>query len=165
MNNFVQYDNIIPLLAPADIASTITASAYMSLKTAHRAAFLLIFGAVTSASADTEVVTVEAATAEGGAEAAIAFNYRLSGALGANTWGAITAATTSGVAIDPASDDNKLLWIEIDPQALAANGYTVVRVRLTDTDDMGACLVAVLGIIDPRYKQTTHTPATASASA
>jgi hypothetical protein len=165
MNPYVQYDNIIPLLEPKDIATTVTASAYMDLKGANRAAFLIPFGAVTSACADFEVVTVEAATAEGGAETAIGFTYRLSGALGANTWGAITTATTSGVSIDPANDDNKVLWIEIDPDALAVNDYRYVRVKLTDNTDMAACLVAVLGLISQRYRMTTMVTATASASA
>lgn len=166
MNPFVQYDNIIPLLAPADISTNTTASAYMDLKAAHQAAFLVVFGAVTSATTtDREVVTVEAVSTPTGSETAITFNYRLSGAVGANTWGAITAATTSGVSIDPASDDDKLLWIEIDVDALAASGYRYVRVKLTDNPDMTACLVAVLGIISPRYKQTTMVSATAAASA
>ncbi len=167
MNPYVQYDNIIPLLAPADIATTITASNYMDLKTAQAAAFLVIFGAVTSATADTEVVTVESASVETAAEATNAFNYRLSGALGANTWGAITASGATGVEVTPSTDSNKLLWIEIDPAAIqAANaGHRFVRVKLTDNTDMAACLVAVLGLIRPRYKQTTMVSATAAASA
>lgn len=166
MNPFVSYDNIVPLLAPVDIASTITATPYIDLKTAHKAAFLIFFGLITSATAtDVEVVTVEAATDPAGTEAAIAFNYRLSGAVGANTWGAITAATTSGVNMDPASHDNVAMWIEIDPDVLAANDYRYVRVKLTDNPDMTACLVGVFGLIQPRYKQTTFTSATASASA
>jgi hypothetical protein len=164
---FVEYENIIPLLAPQDIASTMTASSYMDLKTAQRAAFLVIFGAVTSASSDVEAVTVESASVETAAEVAIAYNYRLSGALGTNTWGAITAVGATGVAIDPANDDNKMLWIEIDPAAVqAANeGHRFVRVKLTDDTDMGACLVTVIGLIQPRYKQTTMVSATAAASA
>lgn len=166
MNLFVEYDNLIPLLAPADIASTATSSNYMDLKYAHRAAFLVVFGAVTSATTtDREVVTVEAVSDPSGAEAAIAFKYRLSGAVGANTWGAITASLSTGLGIDPANDDNKLLWIEVDVDALAADGYRYVRITLTDTPDMTACLVAVIGFIQPRYKQTTHKSATASASA
>jgi hypothetical protein len=166
MNPFVQYDNIVPLLAPVDITSTATACPYMDLKGAIHAGFLVFIGALTSATAtDTEVVTIQAATAEGGAEAAIAFNYRLSGAVGANTWGAITAAASTGLALDPATHDNMALWIEIDPAALAANDYRVVRVVLTDTPDMANCLVSVVGFIDASYKQTTMISATASASA
>lgn len=167
MNPYAQYENIIPLLAPVDIASTITASGYMDLKTANRASFLVAFGLVTCASADVEVLTVEAASAEGGAEAAIAFNYRKSGAVGANTWGAITAATSAGINIDPSTDDNVMIWIDIDPAAVyaAKKNARYVRVKLTDNTDMTACLVSVIGFIDPIYKQATMISATASASA
>jgi hypothetical protein len=167
MNPFVEYDNIVPLLAPQDITTMATASSYMDLKYAHRAAFLVVFGNVHgSTSGDREVVTVQGATDPAGIEAAIAFNYRLSGALGTNIWGAITAAAAAdGVSIVPSTDDNKLLWIQIDPDALAANDYRYVRVLLTDTPDMDNCLVAVLGLTEPRYKQTTFKSVTASASA
>jgi hypothetical protein len=57
-----------------------------------------------------------------------------------------------------------MFYIEIDPDVLAANDYAVARVVLTDTDDLEACLVTVLGLIQPRYKQTTHISSTASAS-
>ena len=167
MNPFVGYDNIIPLLAPQDIGGTVTASSYMNLKYVQRGAFLVAFGAITSATAtDAEVVTVEAATAEGGTEVAISFRYRLSGALGANTCGAVTTAATTGVSMAE-TDDNKLLWIEIDPAEVQAElaDATVVRVKLTDTPDMTACLVGVLGFSSPRYFGTTHKSATASASA
>jgi hypothetical protein len=63
--------------------------------------------------------------------------------------------------------DNMLVWIEVDPDALAAanTDFRFVRVLLTDNVDMEACLVSVIGIIEARYKQTTHISATASASA
>ena len=160
---FVGYENIIYLLESKDIGTTITASSYMKLGSAHKAGFLICFGAVTSASADTENITVEAATAEGGTEAQIDFYYRLSGALGTNTWGAITSA--SSLSIDPATQDNVMVWIEIDPAELASNDYNFVRVRLTDNTDMTACLVSVIGFLNTRYKQTTFVSATASASA
>lgn len=166
MNNFVQYDNVIPLVAPVDIASTATSTPYVDLKGAHKAAFLVMFGLVTSATAgDREVVTVQAATAEGGTEAAIAFNYRKAAAPGANTWGDITAASATGIEVDPSADDGVSFWIEVDPSALAASDYRYVRVVLTDTPDMTACLTSVVGIIDQRYAMNTMVTATASASA
>jgi hypothetical protein len=165
MNPFVEYDKIIPLLAPQDIAGNITSSNYMDLKYAQEAAFLVSLGAVTSATiTDREVLTVEAATAVDGVEASVDFNYRLSGAVGANTWGSITAAT-AGLSLDPTADDNKLVWIELDLSTLGASDYRYVRVTLTDTPDMTACLVGVVGFIRPRYKQVTFLSATASASA
>jgi hypothetical protein len=165
-NPFVAYDNIVPVIVPQDIASTATSSPYVDLRNANKAWFLVCFGLITSATTtDREVVTVEAATAEGGTEAAIAFRYRQAGAVGANTWGAVTTADTTGVSLAPATDDNVTLLIEIDPDELAANDYRYARVVLTDTPDMTACLVAVYAILEARYKQTTHISATASASA
>lgn len=166
MNPFVGYENIIPLLAPADITTNITASSYMDLKGANHAAFLVIFGNIHSGTGtDTEVVTVEAATTDNAdTEEAIAFKYRLSGALGDNTWGAITSVANTGVAM-AITDDNKLMWIEIDPAVMAAGDFRYVRVKFTDTDDMANCVVGVVGVIDPIYKQTTFISVTASASA
>lgn len=164
MNPFVGYDNFVPLLAPQDITGTITASVYMPLKGANRAGFLIAFGAITGTSTDTEVVTVEAAAGEDGTEAAIAFSYRLSGAVDTGGWGAITTVANTGVALT-VSDDNKLMWIEINPDAMAANSYTHVRVKFTDTPDMANFLVSVIGVLDVSYKQTTFVTATASASA
>lgn len=166
MNPFAEYDNVVPLLAPVDIASTITATPYMDLKGANRAAFLVMFGAITSATLlDTEDITVEAATAEGGTEAAIAYRYRKSEAVGANVWGAVTSVGATGVSMAASVDDNMSIWIEVDPDSLAANDYRYIRVRLTDNPDMTACLVGVVGFVSPKYRMTTMVSVTASASA
>ena len=165
-NPFVMYDNIVPVLAPVDIATTATTTPYTDLRNAQKMGFLVMFGAVTSDTAtDREIITLQAATAEGGTEAAIAFRYRTAGAVGANTWGAVTTASTAGLSINPAADDNKTVWIEVDPDELASNDYRYVRMVLTDSADMTACLVSVAAILEARYKQTTYISATASASA
>ena len=166
-NPFLGYDNFVPLLAPVDIASTATTCAYMDLRNAQKASFLIQFGAITSATTTDEfVITVEAATAEGGTEAAVDFRYRKSGAVGANTWGAVTTvAAATGLGMGADDSDNMFVWVEVDPDALAGSDYRYARIVLTDNDDMTACLVSVMGIIEARYKQTTHISATASASA
>ena len=166
-NPFVGYDNIIPLLAPVDIASTATTCPYMDLRNAQKASFLISFGAITSATTTDEfVITIQAATAEDGTEAAVDFRYRKSAAVGANTWGAVTTvAAATGLGMGADDSDDMAVLIEVDPDALAANDYRFARVVLTDNTDMEACLVGVIGIIEARYKQTTHISATASASA
>lgn len=167
-NPFVEYDNIIMLLEPKDIASTATIAGYIDLKTVQGGGFLVVFGAVTSTTVtDTMVITMDSATAFGATEEALSFSYRLSGALGTNTWGAVTTCASTGVTIDPAADDNKMVWIEIDPADIQAQNEDAryVCLKLTDTPDMEACLVTVLAITRPRYRQTTHTSVTASASA
>jgi hypothetical protein len=169
-NPFVGYDNIIHLLAPQDIASTATEGGYMDLRNAHKASFLVIFGAITSATTTDEfVISVRAATVDsGGVELPVDFRYRKSGALGTNTWGAVTTvAAATGLGMGADDSDNMMVWIEVDPDALAAanTDYRYVHVLLTDNVDMEACLVTIIGVIEPRYKQTTHISATASASA
>lgn len=167
MNPFVGYDNIIPLLAPADITSNDTPTAYMDLKGANRAAILLQFGNIHSGSTDTETITVEGATDPSGTEAAVAFQYRISGeAASANTWTAITTATTAGFTL-ALTDDGKCCWLEINPDAMAASDYRYVRamIKPTVSAQMANCVVGALGIIDPIYKMTTFVSATASASA
>lgn len=168
-NPFVGYDNIIPLLVPQDTTSATTACPYMDLKNAHKASFLIQFGAITSTTVTDEmVITIDCVdTDDGGTEAAVGFRYRKSGALGDNTWGAVTSVASTGVGMGADDSDNMMLWIEIDPDELAANDYRFARVVLTPspTDQMEACLVSVVGILETRYKQTTHISATASASA
>jgi hypothetical protein len=165
-NPFVGYDNVIMLLEPQDIGSTANAGIYMDLRNAQKAFFLVITGDIGSASAADEfVITIEAATAEGGTEAQVDFRYRKSGALGDNTWGAVTTvAAATGLGLGADDSDDVMVMIEVDPDALAANDYRFVRLVLDDNTDMTTCLIAVLGIIEARYKQTTHISATASAS-
>ena len=167
-NACVGYENLVPLLAPQDITTNITASGYLNVKNAQRAAFIVFFGNIDSATTtNTEVITVECCTLENaGTEEAIPFYYRLSGAVGANTWGAVTTCASTGLAIT-VTDDNKILWVEVDLSAMQAENDEafLVRVLATDTDDMANCLISVIGVIEPRYAQTTFISATASASA
>jgi len=163
-NQFIQYDNIFPLLAPVDAASNVQTLPYVDLKHYHSGGFLIKFGNVNSGTAtDTEVITVEAATAVDGTEAAIGFSYRTV-LVGSNQWGAVATAASTGLSL-AVSDDNLNVWIEIDPDEMAANDYRFVRCIITDTPDMAACLVDASWIGSPRYKQVTAVTATASASA
>ena len=165
-NPFVGYDNVVCFLAPQDIVSTATTCPYVDLRNAQKAFFLIQFGAITSTTVtDDWTITFEAATAEGGTEATIATRYRLSGAVGSNTWGAITTAPATGIVMAPDENDNMALLVEIDPDELAPNDYRYVRAVLTDLVDSEACLVTGFAFLEARYKQTTHISATASASA
>ena len=167
-NQFVGYDNIIPLLAPvAGTTGTLT-SGYMKLHNAHKASFLISFGAITSTTTtDALTITVDAASVEEGTEVQQDFRYRLSGAVGDNTWGAVTSvvAATGLPMLAPTADD-KLVWVEIDPDALGGGDMLFVRFVITPApaSQMEAYVVGGVGIIEARYKQTTHISATASAS-
>jgi hypothetical protein len=161
-NRYVICENIVPLIAPQDITTAATATPFVSLKNALHSAIYIQFGSITAASADQAItVTLEAATAAAsGSEAAIAFSYRLSGAVGANTWGAPTAATATGVSV-ATTDDNKILAIEV-PGGLDTLLADCTHVRAVITPDAGgtATLVSAWAVLEPRYAQYTHVSAT-----
>lgn len=156
-------ENIIPLKAPVDSGSTAYATPWVDLKNALHATFFYYAGVVTATSADQAVViTMEAATAAAsGSEVAIAFKYRLSGATGANTWGAITDATSSGFSYGT-TDDGKMVLIDIDPAALDSALSDARFVRMVVGIDAGGTVTlnSAWAVLDPRYPQLTHLSAT-----
>ncbi len=162
-HKFGMDENVVPLIAPVDTAAVAIVTPWIDLAKAHDLSILVFFGAITAASADQAVtVTVEAATAAAtGSEAAVAFNYRLSDAVGANVWNAIAAATSSGLSI-ATTDDNKMLLVDIDPSAIQAAKADARYVRVVVTPDAGgtATLVAAWADINPRNKMTTMESAT-----
>lgn len=163
-SKFGMHENVVPLLIPLDRTATAAATPWVDLKTAHDMTFLVYYGALTGGSTgDLVTVTVEAATvADSAGEAAVAFSYRLSGATGANSWGAVTAATTSGVTLAENADDNKILLVAIDPAAIAGAKADArwVRLVLTPAANYAASTGCVIGVISPRYKGASMTSAT-----
>lgn len=146
---------VLPILAPADIVATATASQYFDFDGLNWATVLVHFGAIASTDSTGEVVvTVEASTAgsSNATEGAIAFSYRLSAAVATDTMGAITAATTAGVAVGNASD-NVTLVIDIDPALVAASATDrrYCRVVITPTAEITSTVVGATLIAEPRY--------------
>ncbi len=159
-NTLNMYENVIPLLAPVDKVATAWASPWVDLKTAHECRFYLFTGLLTSATADTAGITVECACEAGSdSEAAVAFSYRYSGAVGANTWSAVTACTATGFDLNTGTD-GLLYEIEVDP-AVVTGGNTNKNaryVRLVSgawSDTIAASLVACWAELRVRYPQTT----------
>lgn len=157
-------ENIVPLKAPIDSAGTAYATPFVDLKSALHATFFVYFGVVTATSADQSViVTMEAATAAAsGSEVQIPFRYRVSGATGANSWGAITSATASGGATILTTDDNKMLLIDVDPAGLDNLLADARFVRAVVGIDAGGTVTlnAAWAELEPRYSQVTHISAT-----
>ena len=151
-NQFAEGAKFVPILAPVDAVATAKATNYVDLSESHWATFVVKFGVITTGTA---TITVEASTAgsSNATEAAIPFKYRLSGAVGTDTLGAITAATSNGATV--ATDaDAKMYIIDVDPAALPANpgaDYKWLRVVVSPTTDMAACLVSANAILQPRY--------------
>jgi len=151
----------VPVLAPQNITSTATGTNAVKLGGCHRLTYEVQFGSVTATSTDQNVVitVLASSVATTNTGTAIAFNYRVSGAVGTDTWGAITAATASGASIAPATANNALVLIDIDP-AVALNGPTSLDGAYTElviTPDAGATAtnVSVVAHIEPRYIQTS----------
>ena len=162
-NVFAQYNNVVPLVQPIDLGTTDTATPYVQLKGCHRLAFLVQFG-VTTQNATTDIidVRVECASLETVAETAVTFNYRLSSAVTANTWGAVTAATATGAELNY-NHEGMSLWIEPDMSALWAADYKFVRLAVA-LNAFTVCLVSAVAIVDSRFGMTTMTTSTACAS-
>lgn len=150
---------IVPLLGSIDIVATATSSNYVALKDVVGLLEISVnFGLITSTDSTGEaVVTLQASnvsdtTSSDLAEAAIAFSYRLSGAVGTDTMGAITAATSAGVAVVNTSDNVSLLCY-VDPSAVATldAGYKFVRAVVTPTAEVTSTVVGAVARFLPRY--------------
>lgn len=140
------------VLAPVDIVATATPTRFVKLDKAHWLTFLILFGVITGDSLD---VTVEASTTgiDSDTETAIAFQYRKSDIVNTDALGEVTTATASGVAMS-ASDDGKMLIIDVDPSAVQAalDGAKWVRVMITPgSSSVSAANVAAAAVIEPRY--------------
>ena len=161
-NRFGFGEQIVPLKAPIDAAATDFATPYVNLKNALHCTFVLYFGVTTAASADQNlIVTVEAATAaaSNATEVALPFKYRLSGATGTDSWGAVASATATGYSADTTTIDGKVLLIDLDPATIEAThgqrGSNFVRVVVDLDAGNTVNLIGVLAVLDPMYPQVT----------
>lgn len=143
----------VPGIAPADITSTTTYSDVVNVGKTHWVSFVLALGAITG---DTAVVTVQECTAADATGAqAVEFDYRLSSAVGTDSMGATTAATDSGVTL-AATDDNKVLIVDVNPDTLT-DGYPFVRLSVDPGASMTAFLVSCVIDVYPRYGGASST--------
>ena len=164
-NTLAMYDNVFPIVAPVDLGGTAAETPYIDLLGVNYCAFLLQQGVTTpNACGDIVDITMDTCSVEsGGAETAVAFNYRKSSAVTANTWGAVTAATTTGAELTD-DDEGMALWIEVDVEAIAAAGRRYVKLHI-EQNAFTAFFASVVAFVGGRYHQTTMVSATASASA
>lgn len=156
MTRYHEDVKVQPILATQDIAATATATSYINVKNAVGPIEIAFqFGAVTSTDTTGEaVVTIEASTGgtSNATEQAIAYKYRMSGAVNTDSMGAITDATTVGVAVT-STDDNVIFSAFVDPAALAALGadFSFLRGVITPTTDVTVTLVGVQARFTPSY--------------
>lgn len=147
---------ILPVLTPADIVATATATAYIDLDQVNWATFLVSFGALTTTDSTGEIaITVEASTAgtSNATEGNVAFSYRTSAAVATDTMGAITAATAATGAVIANTADNAVVVIDVDPAVVAASAADrrFVRLVVTPTADLTATVVGAIAVLEHRY--------------
>lgn len=151
---FAEGMKVLPLLAPVAMTTSVVNTKYVDTNGLHWATFLLQFGVMTSDSTDTITVTVEASTVatSDASETTQAFWYRLSSAVDTDSLGAITLATTAGVAVT-AADDAKMLIIDVDPSNVIADGqdYRYLRLALTPNAEFGGAVVSCAVVGEHRY--------------
>jgi hypothetical protein len=143
---------VVQLTTPVDTGTTTVNSDVIGTKELIGIKFVLSMGTITG---DTVVVTVEECDdTTPSNQTAIAFNYRLGAAVGTDTDGAVTAATTAGVTI-AATDDDKVLTISVDPAALTAD-FPYLRVVADPGGSASACEIAIIAVAWPRYASATN---------
>ena len=152
---FAEKLKILPVLAPAD--STDGGSQFIDMEEVQWLSYLVSFGTMTSDSTDTITVTVECSTATTTANTDInlPFHYRLSSAVATDSMGAITAVdSTASVAIT-ATDDDKVLIIDVDPATIPVHtSYTAhkyVRLFCDFNAEFASNIIGAIAIVEPRY--------------
>lgn len=151
--------HVLPVLAPVDAGSTTKYTDVVFLKHYEGVKFLIPFGVITGDSAVVKVYECDDSTPSN--STAIAFKYRLSAAVNADSMGAITDATAAAGATITADDDGKMLEIQVDGRQLS-EGYPAVRVEIDPGSSMSVCLVAAVAeFYGPRYGGDTQPSAVA----
>jgi hypothetical protein len=155
---FAEGLKVIPILSPVALGATALDTEYVDMKLNHWASFLVHFGATTSDTSDTVTVTVlcssvsTSATGDG-----IPFKYRLSSYFEDDNTGAITDATSDGVALTSSTDPSvsladRLLQIEVNADDLPAykSDGRFLTVVITPTADVVG-VVSAVAVLEPRY--------------
>lgn len=155
--DFAEEIQFVNVLAHADIVATATPTKYVKFTNvgAGQVEFEVNFGTVTSTDSTGEVIVtlvgndVNDTSSSDNNEVAVAFNYRLSSAVGTDSMGAITAATSAGYAL-PNTSDNTTLLIYADPDVIQQK---YARLVITPTSETTACVVGANARFIPRKAQ------------
>jgi len=148
----------VGLLSPVDITENATGSNFVKISNTHWVTFLVFFGTITG---DSITLTVESSTGNSTAagDTAIAARYRLSGAVGSDSWGANTAFSSAGILFSSVAGDGEdsIVMIDVDPDAVQAADADANYLRVLVTpgsSSVTACEVSVIAILEPRYPAT-----------
>jgi len=152
MTQLSQVTKIVGCYAPKDINGGAINSDIVGLKEYNHVTFLVYLG---NLAGNTTLTVEKCDTIVPGTATAITFNYRIAsaGAVASSELdGALTAVTVAatGIPLLAASDDNKILAIELDADEIAAPTTPYVRVAMSDPAAAG--LVSIVAILsEARY--------------
>lgn len=141
----------IPALASIDSTTTVTEAMTDAIDIGEATAlhFVCNFGAITGDDLVVKAYKDANTTTSGGT--AIAFRYKLTSAVGTDTISAWTACASTGLTVT-ASDDNKVLIVDIDPAQ--CDGYPYVYLGFDPGASMTSFLNGVVAVVVPRYNQS-----------
>lgn len=149
--------NIMALIEPHAEAAAAHRTPSVDLDMANWVSFIVNMGVISSGAGTTAAtctMNVEVSTASTGTSPTlIAFDYRLSSALGTNSWGTILHGTSDGVVLTAGAGGftNKLLLIDVDPSNAAAHGTNCRFLALNLTFNTTLTTAGVVGIVEPKY--------------
>ena len=152
-DDFLHHAHIINGISPvADAFATSGTTDYVAVQNYGRIGFIIHTGDATGGTAD-GVVTISASDdASGSSTTAMAFTYRVClSSTTVDTWGAQTAATSTGFAMT--AGDNYIYYCEVNAEDVQAAQSGAKFVAMTVTEDTNDPIVAgILGLgLDPRY--------------
>ena len=162
MKTFAEKIQVVPLRVPA-VSTASFSSAHVKMLNVQSLAFYVLWGAMGGAATSTYAFKPRSAAANTTAvgDTALPFQYRLSSAVGADLWGAITTvAADTAVTVTEAQPD-RALWIEIDPATIpgldADGAYCYLDcVANGDGATDANYAMTVTAFIAPRYPQNTN---------
>lgn len=150
MSQILETCSIVSVRAPIDTNGSALNSNCINVGKGDRVIFLLSIGNIAG---DLTVTVEECATAAAGSNVARAFDYykASAGAVAKSILdGAKTAATSAGITIANAADDNKIIAIVVKGDDLTEGKPYV---RLATTNPAAACLISEVAILEgTRFK-------------
>ena len=152
--NMAEMIHIVPVATEAQITST-TVEPHINMKLYEKVEF--IYHMTTVAADDFTVTVTQSAATAGSTSTAIAARYRLTAVAGTDTMGAVTAMTSSGLAITTAHTTLTLI-VDVESQDLTTADQPYVGLTLTDagSGDITGTLIALCW---PKYPTATNASA------
>jgi len=152
--NLAEKIHIVPIVSATAITGT-TVLPHINMKLYEKVEFLVNLSTV--AANDFTVTLTQSALTDGSTSTAIAARYRLTAVAGTDTMGAVTALTSSGLAITTAHTTLTLI-VDVESQDLTTADKPYVGLTFTDAAS-GNLTYTVIALCWPKYPTATNASA------